>query len=213
MQKKSDNKTIKIILGDKKLGPIIRSLIEATESFNISDVVGAVECAWEEANPAEELKITPQEECFFLRVDKFFQDYERDILGVYHRMVEYKSKEKEQEILGQLKIFVYAGYCNFERDKTVTLNMISKYGIELFGLEKKRTYGREVSQVIIQFFSRLSYPTDHTKPYYTVNKIPYDNCLNFIQGHKDFLNKYSCRRTETVEAILTVIWFIREYYY
>ena len=71
MQKKSDNKTIKIILGDKKLGPIIRSLIEATESFNISDVVGAVECAWEEANPAEELKITPQEECFFLRVDKF----------------------------------------------------------------------------------------------------------------------------------------------
>ena len=221
MQKKSDEGTIKIILSDENIGPIIRSLIEATNGkYDKINVLGAVKSAWEEANPAEELKITQQEKIFFLRVDRFLEDYGQYIIQKYYTIVECPSndtkirKQKDDEIINWFKFFIYAGYCKYYRGETIGLGEISKFAINMFGLDRKRAYVGSTCQIMIQFFKNCAYPENGTLPVYigNVNKITEREFLNSNKEYLSFLKTYKGRKNDAVVAIYSTLWFIFRYY-
>lgn len=216
---------VEIILGDEEIRQEIRSLITvaSNKGYAISDVGKALVKEWKEMipPPLPDYVFTEDETAFVHDVDKFFLEYGKDLIKAYDRVCDYphlKCENNEVQttrVLTHLKINICAGYCSFCRNDSITMENMWRYAVNILGARKNFWVGRDEISALKFFFNNLFYPTSHDeRPRYgeITKDTPSENKLYYNHSYQEFLNGYSFFNRDVVVAMLTVIWFIREYY-
>ena len=224
MKVKSDQPTaVEIILSDNEVRSVIRSLIEVAngKGYELKDVQKALKREWNEMHPKVKpnYSFTEDEKQFLHKVDMFIEEYRDGIIEAYDKESRYHGlhcdgdPKKIERLINHYKFFIGAGYCNFCREETITIDRTVEYARNLLGAKKNYYVSPDECLAISRFFDALYYPVSHDeRPKVGVKDIPSENRLFYNDSYHNFLNQYSYQNRHVVMAVLTTVWFIREYY-